>query len=247
MESIRDAAHRLVVGLRRRPRCDGELATSRGSLRPHGGGRRGFHRHGNRSPPVSRQAEGVEIDRSRRDGRSGTGPKIGRPDHSVGEGLSCFPRRHSGRLQELGQPDRLRATTAARRSSRHPAQLGLEGSRLGRWTRRWCAGSAQSSSERSFSSSAAAAVPCSPPSCSRRWSPDTTATPTVFTTGIGLVGIALAFGLTVLGGVYTFGHISGGHFNPAVTIGLATARRFPWTDAIAYFVAQITGAFFAAG
>ena len=75
----------------------------------------------------------------------------------------------------------------------------------------------------------------------------TTATPTVFATGVGLVGIALAFGLTVLGGVFAFGHISGGHFNPAVTIGLATARRFPWTDAISYFVAQITGAFFAAG
>jgi aquaporin Z len=69
----------------------------------------------------------------------------------------------------------------------------------------------------------------------------TTATPTVFATGIGLVGIALAFGLTVLGGV------SGGHFNPAVTIGLATARRFPWKDAIPYIVAQVVGAVVAAG
>ena len=72
-------------------------------------------------------------------------------------------------------------------------------------------------------------------------------TPTVFATGIGLVGIALAFGLTVLGGVYAFGHISGGHFNPAVTIGLATAKRFPWKDAIAYIVTQTIAAIAAAG
>ena len=73
------------------------------------------------------------------------------------------------------------------------------------------------------------------------------ATPTVFATGVGLVGIALAFGLTVLGGVYAFGHISGGHFNPAVTIGLATAKRFPWKDAIPYIVTQVIGAVVAAG
>ena len=73
------------------------------------------------------------------------------------------------------------------------------------------------------------------------------ATPTVFATGVGLGGIALAFGLTVLGGVYAFGHISGGHFNPAVTVGLATAKRFPWKDAIAYIVTQIIGAVVAAG
>ena len=75
----------------------------------------------------------------------------------------------------------------------------------------------------------------------------TGATPTVFATGVGLVGIALAFGLTVLGGVYAFGHISGGHFNPAVTIGLTTARRFPWRDAVPYIVAQTVGAVVAAG
>ena len=69
----------------------------------------------------------------------------------------------------------------------------------------------------------------------------------MFATGIGLVGIALAFGLTVLGGVYAFGHISGGHFNPAVTIGLATAKRFPWKDAIAYIVTQTIAAIAAAG
>ncbi len=73
------------------------------------------------------------------------------------------------------------------------------------------------------------------------------ATPTVFATGVGLGGIALAFGLTVLGGVYAFGHISGGHFNPAVTIGLATAGRFPWKDAISYIVTQVIGAVVAAG
>ncbi len=73
------------------------------------------------------------------------------------------------------------------------------------------------------------------------------ATPTVFATGVGLVGIALAFGLTVLGGVYAFGHISGGHFNPAVTIGLATAKRFPWKDAIPYIVTQVIAAIAAAG
>ena len=65
--------------------------------------------------------------------------------------------------------------------------------------------------------------------------------------GVGLGGIALAFGLTVLGGVYAFGHISGGHFNPAVTVGLATAKRFPWKDAIPYVVTQIVGAVVAAG
>ena len=75
----------------------------------------------------------------------------------------------------------------------------------------------------------------------------TTATPTVFATGVGLGGIALAFGLTVLGGVYAFGHISGGHFNPAVTIGLATARRFPWSDAVAYIITQVIAAVVAAG
>jgi aquaporin Z len=75
----------------------------------------------------------------------------------------------------------------------------------------------------------------------------TGATPTVFATGIGLLGIALAFGLTVLGGAYALGHISGGHFNPAVTVGLATAKRFAWNDAVGYVVAQVVGATVAAG
>lgn len=60
--------------------------------------------------------------------------------------------------------------------------------------------------------------------------------------GVGTLGIALAFGLTVLTGAYAFGHISGGHFNPAVTVGLATAKRFDWKDAPGYFAAQIVGA-----
>lgn len=60
--------------------------------------------------------------------------------------------------------------------------------------------------------------------------------------GVGTLGIALAFGLTVVTGAYAFGHISGGHFNPAVTVGLATAKRFPWKDAPGYFAAQLIGA-----
>jgi len=46
--------------------------------------------------------------------------------------------------------------------------------------------------------------------------------------GIGFLGVALAFGLTVLTGVYAFGTVSGGHFNPAVTLGAALARRVEW-------------------
>ena len=62
------------------------------------------------------------------------------------------------------------------------------------------------------------------------------------TGGVGTLGIALAFGLTVLTGAYAFGPISGGHFNPAVTVGLAMAKRFDWKDAPGYFVAQLVGA-----
>lgn len=60
--------------------------------------------------------------------------------------------------------------------------------------------------------------------------------------GIGFVGVALAFGLTVLTGAYAFGHVSGGHFNPAVTIGLAVARRFPWSGVLAYILTQVVAA-----
>ncbi|WP_460772507.1 aquaporin Z [Microbacterium sp. GXF7504] len=59
--------------------------------------------------------------------------------------------------------------------------------------------------------------------------------------GIGFVGVSLAFGLTVVAGAYAFGPISGGHFNPAVTIGLATAGRFEWKDTGGYIVAQLVG------
>ena len=60
--------------------------------------------------------------------------------------------------------------------------------------------------------------------------------------GIGFLGVALAFGLTVTAMAYAVGHLSGGHFNPAVTIGLATGKRFPWGDAPAYIVTQVVGA-----
>ncbi|GAA3927059.1 aquaporin Z [Microbacterium soli] len=59
------------------------------------------------------------------------------------------------------------------------------------------------------------------------------------------VAIALAFGLTVLVGVYAFGPLSGGHFNPAVTVGAAAAGRIPWRDVLPYIVAQVVGGVFA--
>src|SRR5271156_1835941 len=64
--------------------------------------------------------------------------------------------------------------------------------------------------------------------------------------GIGYAGVALAFGLTVVTGAYAFGHISGAHFNPAVTLGLWTAGRFPARDVIPYWIAQVAGAIAAA-
>ena len=60
-------------------------------------------------------------------------------------------------------------------------------------------------------------------------------------------GIALTFGLIVLAMIYTFGDVSGAHLNPAVTVGFATARRFPWREVPGYVVAQISGAFAASG
>jgi aquaporin Z len=65
--------------------------------------------------------------------------------------------------------------------------------------------------------------------------------------GIGLLGVALAFGLTVLTMAYAVGHISGGHFNPAVTIGLFTAKRFPAAEIVPYIASQLVGAIAAAG
>jgi aquaporin Z len=60
--------------------------------------------------------------------------------------------------------------------------------------------------------------------------------------GIGLAGVSLAFGLTVLTMAYAIGHISGCHLNPAVSIGLAVAGRFPVRDLAPYIVAQVIGA-----
>ncbi|MCZ7010086.1 aquaporin, partial [Salmonella enterica] len=57
--------------------------------------------------------------------------------------------------------------------------------------------------------------------------------------GIGFAGVSLAFGLTVLTMAYAVGPVSGCHLNPAVTVGLATAGRFPWKEAPVYIVAQV--------
>ena len=65
--------------------------------------------------------------------------------------------------------------------------------------------------------------------------------------GIGLVGVSFAFGLTVLTMAYAIGHISGCHLNPAVTVGLAVARRFPTAEVIPYVLAQVAGAVVGAG
>jgi len=64
--------------------------------------------------------------------------------------------------------------------------------------------------------------------------------------GIGLLGVSLAFGLTVLTMAYAIGHISGCHLNPAVSIGLAVAGRFRWSEVLPYIVAQVAGAIVAA-
>ena len=65
--------------------------------------------------------------------------------------------------------------------------------------------------------------------------------------GIGLLGVSFAFGLTVLTGAYSFGPVSGGHFNPAVSVGLAVAGRFKASELPGYIIAQVLGAIVAAG
>ncbi|MFT4612044.1 MAG: aquaporin Z [Glaciecola sp.] len=65
--------------------------------------------------------------------------------------------------------------------------------------------------------------------------------------GIGFVGVSLAFGLTVLTMAFAVGHISGGHFNPAVSLGLWAAGKFPAKDLIGYIIVQVIGACVAAG
>jgi len=65
--------------------------------------------------------------------------------------------------------------------------------------------------------------------------------------GIGFVGVAFAFGLTVLTMAYAIGHISGCHLNPAVSIGLVTAKRFPAGELAPYVIAQVLGAIAGAG
>src|SRR6187399_1775851 len=64
--------------------------------------------------------------------------------------------------------------------------------------------------------------------------------------GIGLHGVSLAFGLTVLTMAYAIGHISGCHLNPAVSLGLAVAKRFPLREVPVYMAAQVAGAILAA-
>ena len=65
--------------------------------------------------------------------------------------------------------------------------------------------------------------------------------------GIGLVGVSLAFGLTVVTGAYALGPISGGHFNPAVSVGLAMGGRFRWSELPGYVIAQVLGAIVGGG
>ena len=65
--------------------------------------------------------------------------------------------------------------------------------------------------------------------------------------GIGFAGVALAFGLTVLTMAYAVGHVSGGHFNPAVTLGLTAAKRFPVKDVLPYIATQVVAGLVAGG
>lgn len=65
--------------------------------------------------------------------------------------------------------------------------------------------------------------------------------------GLGFLGVSLAFGLTVLTMAYAVGHISGGHFNPAVSFGLFAGKRFSGSDLLPYIIAQVVGAIVAGG
>src|SRR5580658_8400050 len=67
------------------------------------------------------------------------------------------------------------------------------------------------------------------------------------TTGVGILGIAFAFGLSVVAMAYAIGHISGCHINPAISIGMVVAGRMPAKEAVIYIIAQILGAIAGAG
>lgn len=66
------------------------------------------------------------------------------------------------------------------------------------------------------------------------------------TQAVGITGIAVAHGLAILVSIYALGAVSGGHFNPCVTFGMAMTRRLPWADAFSYWIAQLAGASVAA-
>src|SRR5687768_5743790 len=65
--------------------------------------------------------------------------------------------------------------------------------------------------------------------------------------GIGFVGVSIAFGLSVVSMAYSFGHVSGAHLNPAVTIGLWAGGKFPAAEIGQYVLSQVSGAIVAAG
>jgi aquaporin NIP len=67
------------------------------------------------------------------------------------------------------------------------------------------------------------------------------------TGALGHVGISLVFGLVIMAMIYAIGHVSGAHFNPAVTFAFSLSRHFPWSRAVGYWAAQVTGAILAAG